>query len=549
MVNKKNWLNLVLFGIILFFIASRFAGLDQIYHQDEYRWATIANPFFDESLGPHPPLTRYLLRGVGVLLGFDYLRVVPLLFGFLNLILIYLVAVKVTKNKTIGLLTAGLFTFSAYALIANLQIDIDGVILPFFVLLGYWAYLNLLEDINKKLWRGVFFLAIIGGFLAKLSFVLFIGALLVDYFVRVKKDKKTRIKKLTSVAVPIIAVAAAFYYLYVNYLNIAIEYAQGFRFLNFKTRSYFELLFKVFKSLIWLSPLLLLPLIYSIFKKDFLLKYLFWFVYLALNLIFYLILFDFTHLTIERYFMFFIAPSVLISADVLYSLFNKYDLKISSPRLLFSVLTFIAFSFFMLNLEHNVLPLNPKINYIHSIKNLNFDFLIPFSGSSGPVGFYFSAQFILLVWLISVLALISLLFLPKFKYIFLTSFLVFGFGYNLLFINEYLFGSIFGSVPKVARETVNFVIENKSIKEVVTYNDIGAYELKLNNKYLSRFYTAESRDYTQKIKDYRGNYMIVDFPSINKNGRYWPLLKDCSILKEFKDKNIQSYVFDCQNTL
>ena len=131
------------------------------------------------------------------------------------------------------------------------------------------------------------------------------------------------------------------------------------------------------------------------------------------------------------------------------------------------------------------------------------------------------------------------------KGLFLAVFIVFGVGYNLIFSAEYLSGLIYGSVDKVAKETIEYVNSDEAIKGVITYYDIGAYYLRLNGKYISRFYTAPKRDYTPKIQNYRGQYMIVDFPAIDKNGRYWPLIARCSLVKKFQDKKVESYVFNC----
>jgi len=175
---------------------------------------------------------------------------------------------------------------------------------------------------------------------------------------------------------------------------------------------------------------------------------------------------------------------------------------------------------------------------------LDLRFLIPFTGGSGPVGFYFSALFILISWLAAI-ALLAGNFLIGYKKLLLAVFLIFGFGYNILFDVEYLFGYFYGSVDKVAKESVNYVNSNEAVKRAITYYDTGAYYLRLSGKYASRFYTAPKRNYTPKIESYRGQYMIVDFPAIDKNGRYWPLISRCSLLKKFQNKKIESYIFDC----
>jgi len=545
MVNllKNNKWFLIIFAA---FILIRFFGLGQIYHQDEYRWATIVNPVFDESSGSHPPMNRIVLGLVGSVLGYDSLRVAPFIFSILNLWLIYLISLRLSGNKRTALLAAGLFTINIYSIISNLQIDIDGAILPFFILLGYFAYLHILDRQRKGFWFFIFSLSIIGGFLTKLSFLLFIGALIIDLGLRayyLKLDLKKAFRKIWLWVAGFLAVGALFYYFYSAGSGVVIDYARHFKSFNFASRAYFDLAFKIFKSLVWLSPLLAMPVLYGFFKKEILEKYRIWFVYLFLNLVFYLVLFDFSTLTIERYFMFMIVPSVLIGAQAISDLLERQTIR--KNFYIIATIVFILFSYFILSFSHDVLPLNPKEAYVDRVKALDFSFLIPFTGGSGPSGFYFSALFIILSWLISIVTLLYCYIVKKYREIALVIFIVVGFGYNVLFSAEYLFGSIYGSVDRVAKETIKYINSNNAIEGVITYYDIGAYYLRLSGKYDSRFYTAPKRDYTPKIENYRGQYMIVDFPAIDKEGRYWPLISRCPILKKFQDKKVESYVFDC----
>lgn len=540
----------ILFCIIALFLLTRFLGIDQIYHQDEYRWASIANPFFGNFTSPHPPLSEILYKFAGRVLGFDYLRIVPLVLSFFNLLLIYLSSLKVSKNRKTALIAAGFFTVTVYGLIASLQIDIDGAILPFFILITYYLYLYVLEKgKNEKKWIVLFGLAVIGGFLTKLSFLLFIGALIINqladiYYTKEIANLKVIFQKIWPWTAGFLAIAGGFYYFYATRLSIVIVYAEHFKTLNFTSRAYFDLIFKLFKSFVWLSPLLTLPVLYGFFRKDILNKYRIWFIYLFLNLVFYLVLFDFSTLTIERYFMFLIIPSVLISAQALHDLLKRES--IGKKIYIIIGVAFVLLSFIVLSLPHEVLPLNPKTAYVDKIKSFDFNFLIPFTGGSGPSGFYFSALFIILSWLIAIVSFIFTILSKRYRGLFLAVFMVLGIGYNVVFDGEYLFGTVYGSVDKVAKETIEYVNSNDRIKQVITYYDIGAYYLRLSNKYSSRFYTAPKRDYLPKITTYRGQYMIVDFPSIDKkNDRYWPLITRCPLLKKFQDKKIESYVFDC----
>ena len=134
-IKNYRWF-LVLLAIFIF---TRFFGLDQFYHQDEYRWVSIANSaVFGDLSSPHPPIMELSLSLAGRFFGYDDLRVVPFVFSIFNLLLIYLLALRL-GGKEAAYFAAWFFIVSVYGLIANLQIDIDGAILPFFVLLSYYS--------------------------------------------------------------------------------------------------------------------------------------------------------------------------------------------------------------------------------------------------------------------------------------------------------------------------------------------------------------------------------------------------------------------------
>ena len=531
------------------FMMLGFFGLNQIYHQDEYRWATIADPVFNNFQSSHPPVTRYVLRIVGEIFGYDNLRLAPLFFAVLNLVLIFFVSHQLSRNRAVALIAAGLFAVSTYNLIAALQIDIDGAILPFFVLSGYYAYLKLLGGKNNRVWPYLLFLAIIGGFFTKLSYVIFVGAVVLDYlflvFYRQDNNFPALAKKIFKMAGSLIILLVVLYFFFAARLDNVVSYAEHFKIFNFGSRSYFDLGFKIMKSLVWLSPLLFLPIIAGLFSREIFKRYRFWYIYLILNFLFYLVVFDFAKLTIERYLMFLIAPSCLIAAQVIYNLFNRKSIRQSQGIIVLLLATVILASISVLRSSHEILPLNPKAAYAEHIKNLDFGFLLPLTGGSGPIGFYGSAKFILLSWLAASLTLVlAILFKRNNRYL-LWTFLFIGIGYNIFHTGEYLFGLNYGSPAKVARASVEYVNNNPAIREVITYNDIGAYELNKSGKYASRFYTAPERDYTEKLGKFSGHYLIVDFPEIDKGGRYWAILKNCQKISEFKDKRISTFVLNC----
>ncbi|MEK7507178.1 MAG: hypothetical protein AAB585_01360 [Patescibacteria group bacterium] len=551
MSNRK--IIIILAALVGFFIAAGWAGVSQIYHQDEHRWVMIADPANGVD-SPHPPMLKFLLRAGADIFGFERLRLVPLIFGLLNLLLIFWAARLWSKSNQIALWAAGLFAVSSYSLIAALQVDIDGAILPFFVLLAVICYFKFTEEVQlvyKLLWLGLLCLVVINGLLTKLSFALLIGVLAADYFSHLWFNQRQRLgtalKKWLKLILPVLAVSIGFFYLYTTKLAVVADYAEGFKIFNFHQRAYFDLAFKVMKSLVWLSPLLTLPVLAALFNRQFLKKYRFWFLYLLANLLFYLVLLDFSKLTVERYFMFSIAPAAIIAGAWLGKRFAGFQLSKNRVIFTLSAATIIVVSRLILQLPAAVLPLNPKAAYVQHIKALDFGFLIPFSGGSGPIGFYLSAWFIILTWLAALVALAAILAGRGRKAIWLILFLLLGLGYNLIVTGEYLFGRLYGSPAKIARAGVDYITNEPIIKQVITYNDIGAYELKTAGKYTSRFYTAPARDYTKKLKEFRGHYLIIDFPVIDKRSAYWNLISKCDLTKKFTDKYVDSYIFDCRS--
>ena len=526
--------------LVLLFIATRFLGLDQLYHQDEYRWVSqVYTAEFGKVDSPHPPIMQGILSLSGKVFGYDNLRMLPFIFGILNLLLIYALSRKITGNKKIAYLAVGLYTVSVYGLIANLMLDIDGAVLPFFVLLTYYFYIRTVKDGDKKF---ILPLAtvIITGLLTKLSFMIFVGALAIEYlWALYDKGKFTHEIKRAGLILGVSGVfIAGLYLLYGKTDPRFVEYFTNFKIFNFASRAYFELFLRMFKFFIWLSPFLFLPVVYGLFRKDLFIKYRIWYIYTLFNFLFYLVIFDFARLPIERYFMFIIAPAVIISGHVIYSLLSGLDKR----RFLFSILGFAVFLAFTLLISYDVVPLNPKEAYVQKVKDLDFNFLIPMTGGSGPIGFYVSAQFVLWVWVVGFLWLLF-----NKKKMAVAFFIVFGVGYNLLLSSENLTGAFYGNVNNITKASVERVISDQEINDVVTYYDAGVYYLKIADKYTGRFYTAPSRDYSQRLTYHGGHYMIVDFPAIDKNSLYWKLISRCEIAQKFTDKYVDSYIFDCRS--
>ena len=508
------WPTLVL--VLVGFLFLLFLGFGQVYHQDEYRWVEMVLKIHDNPVD-HPPMAPFLYGIVVRLFGDASLRLVPALMGLANMVLVYLVSVRLSARRRVGILAAFLFASCSYSLIASLQIDIDGAVLPFFVLASVYCYLRAQE--GNRLWLLVLAVALAGGFLTKLSFVLCAGAIAMDYAMSVRAARSW----LFSGAV--------------------IAHARDFNLFNFASRAYLDLVFKVLKSFVLLSPLLALPAMAGFFMREVRRRYRLWYLFLLFNFIFYLVIFDFSTLTVERYFMFLIAPCAVIAADVLYRWWTKTSRQPNQVALAVGVALLIGT--LALALPHTILPQYPKIAFVNAVRSLDFSFLLPITGGSGPAGLYVSARFILWMGAASMGALAGWRYMHRYRSFFLALFIACGLLSSLVITQEYLVGGLYGDVSKLVRQTVAYVNANPDIKHVGTYYDIGLYDLQASGKYANRFYLAPNRDYAHGIQTFRGHYMVVDFPKVDNSHPYLQAIQRCPVIKTFTEREIQSYVYDC----
>ena len=190
--------------------------------------------------------------------------------------------------------------------------------------------------------------------------------------------------------------------------------------------------------------------------------------------------------------------------------------------------------------------------YLSQIKDLDFHFLIPITGGSGPAGFYVSAW-----WVLVCFSLATVAFLvwcgnrrrPVWQSIAIGSIVGVGLVFNLALSLELTTGWQYGSASRVATTAVADVIADPEITEVITYYDIGRYELRRAGKYRNRFYTDPMFTSNKgKFSNYSGEFLVVDFPEINKKSIYWRYFMTCKTKQIWRDRLIRGYLFDCQES-
>ena len=127
--------------------------------------------------------------------------------------------------------------------------------------------------------------------------------------------------------------------------------------------------------------------------------------------------------------------------------------------------------------------------------------------------------------------------------------LVVGFSYNLVFAEEFAFGLINGNLSKVLHQSIAFSGSWKEIKSVITYNDIGAYELSKIGKYAGRFYATPQfveghRKLFAEHNKISGYYLITEMPLLF-DGFYKDFFSKCETVFKTQDGKIEAKVYNC----
>lgn len=565
-MNKKEII--ILIGIIVLFIGLHIPGIKQLYHQDEYKWPLIVNPSLTEPGGiPHPPVGEFIYRQAGFLVGYDNFRLVPFFFGFLNLLLLFYLVKNIYDTRT-ALWSVGLFAASFYSLLASLMVDTDGAIMPFFFLVMCIGYFKLKRNthpftpsrkdgesekaplLRGGVWGGVLILGAIGGFFVKASFIIAIGALALDFAFEknVFRDKRKILKYLGFafggvIALGLLLLLAKLIFPFFN-LGSSLKYWKHFaNSSSFFDRGWLQTFIQFVKAIMYTSPLLILPAF--LVDKEIWQKTRPFFLFIFIGLVFYLFAFDFSIGALDRYFQFLVVPLCLIGGSVFAkNLFSDNSPPLASlgPSLItregtaIGVITLLIF--FSQFLDHFVPPLYPKTEWLNRIFGFEWNFFFPFTGGSGPTGFYVSFLFIILCWLASLILL---------RRQTLWAILIIGIMYNGVFVEEYLWGKINGNVTSLFREAKAVIAQDPNIKSVLVYNDIGGFEIQQTGKYKRRIYAAPQFEatYREIFTNFNGHILFIDIPRIGENNFYSNYLDSCKEIYKEKDKYITAKIFEC----
>ncbi|MBI4146924.1 glycosyltransferase family 39 protein [Candidatus Woesearchaeota archaeon] len=534
--------------ILVAFVLLRVIPATFSYYADEHKWALIVDPA-EGMLGkiPHPPLGEIIMHYGGVLTGYTTLRFVPLFFSVLDAILVFFILRRYagTSAAISGLIA---LTLSMYSVLASTMLDTDGAIMPFFFLLGAYAYFRY-EEKKQTSWLVLSAASAAAGTLIKLPFVLFYPTLALHVFS--KNTLRKTIKNLAIYAgITIAAAAIILPLLRVIYPHFNLRYAFGygssFPLLNILSRDYFHTMLLLAITLIYVSPFIGL-VVWSMFnktpKKTFLLSW------IAIALAFYLFIVDVSHRPLERYLMTIIYPLAILAGIFINKILPA--LKKNAAFFARATLLFLLPGIFLNSMQAETLPLYPKTAYVEHILTANLLFWVPLTGGSGPIGFQVTAAFIITFFSLAFAFIIIGLLNKKRATTFFLMFLSITLAYNLILTEEFVFSAMSPNVQAVGKQTLNSVLTNPNIKKIITFNDAFAYELVKSGKYGGRFYAVpEYFDANlAKFDKHNGTFMIIDYPQISRESKYWKYFTTCKTMQTFSDKNSTlGYILDCAKT-
>jgi hypothetical protein len=542
----------LLIGIIfVLFVALRIGGLTIPYHQDEYKWPLYAEEkIFAPGSVPHPPLTEFIYRVVGKQIGLDNFRFIPFAFSIANFFLLTYLS-KLIFDKRTSVLASVLYAISFFSVLASLQVDVDGAVMVFFTLIMMLGYYRMRANNFKinYLNLGLIIVGAVLGFLVKVSFAIAIAAIILDFAFEKKlfSDKK----KVFKFALYIIGVVAALTLVLIGIklifpyfdLSKALKYWEHFA--RFKDRGWLQIFIQGAKALLFLSPLLIMPALFA--TRDSLRKLRPFILFVAVGLVFYFILFDFSLGALDRYLTFLIVPLVLITAAAFGRALEEGE-KVRKSDYIFVALAgglIIALQF----AYHFVPHIYPKTEWLARIVTLRWNFLYPFSGGSGPLPFYVSFLFIGLIWVTSLLFAITAKRSPNTLRRGLFIILVLGIIYNGVFIEEFELGKINGSTRMLVRDLGAYIKSHDEVKDVLVYNDNGGFDIYRMGKYERRIYAVPdfASTYIPIFEKFKGHIMLVDIPRFNPQSIYGMYFATCDIVYEKESGYIGAAILSCGN--
>ncbi len=550
-MNYKLLAILIVAAILRLFVAT------QPFEEDEYHWAGSAER--GDWLGSvmrNSPLSIYFMQGFVKLFGLSVLAVrLPfIIVGLMTITAIYFFTRKWAGEKT-ALLATALLALSPHHILASTQATYEGSFLTLFFFLTVAAVIE-----RKHFLSGIFFGMAL---LSKTSAFVLLPPII---FLLCLKDTKL----LDAAKITIINVIMGFAIFFAGF-GLPSIVAQSPAFINsiaqllsqtgFHRENILLLLIQYAQAIIWIGPLLLFAPLFASWNKN----KKFWLI-IGYIILFYTVIVKDNFPPMERYMMILLPFFALLSAEGIASLkLARKNIAVLSIVFCAAVIGGVALQV----MNNEILPFSQKTTFITQALNFSWNFLVPVSGSSGPIGFYIPYSIIAIAFIIC--GLLSIAYFFSKNKLCLLLVIAIGMGYSTLYYAEYATGAFNGRIPEASRAVISYANthdlptpvyflrnyamqfpldenykKNPVIIALPTFNyfSIDSYrkyntaeQLKLatqqgldkNIRTIS--FADDNSEKVEELKKEGGTFLIVEFPAIDKNGPLFSYLKTCNQTK------------------
>ncbi|TAL58516.1 MAG: glycosyltransferase family 39 protein [Nanoarchaeota archaeon] len=538
-----KWLFILTLSFVIVRLPSFWLGLAE----DEQVWtlSSMVPNGFQYAVIEHPPLTTFLYSLVGFSGNWRLLHIIPLIFSVGIFIFAVLLARKY-YGKTAAIWTAAIMTVSTWAILAAAQVDMDGSVVPFWGIASLYFFLEGLEkkSVKNYVLSGIF-LGI--GFWAKTSLILFLGSFFLYTLWLIFIEKKAYRQFISSGLVYLISLGIYALFPLYSFIThdplyaITQQHASEY-FNNFFSQNLLSVFSIMVQAIVLMSPLLLFLFLYSLIKPG--KKDVIFFIVPIVYVFFYLFIATPSFRPFERYWM----PAIPFMAILGGKTISNWNLKKPDYIKIIagSVVILAIFTLLSLFLRPELFPVHPKELYISKVLSLQWNFLFPFHGASGPLGFFIPFWAIPVAFVVCAFCLFMIwknkLFKPA-----AIIFLSVAIGINLFMDSEFLLSTTTPNINSVQSQVTSYALSHDLKKPIYIYEGTAHYFLNHTDVSVTEF-NAVDRDNKPLFDEIKngGTVLVVDFPSATRDSAMWQTLMTCKTDYKVIEKGHDiGYVFTC----
>lgn len=241
-----------------------------------------------------------------------------------------------------------------------------------------------------------------------------------------------------------------------------------------------------------------------------------------------------------------IIPAMLIMSGKIF-----FETKISFKDMIFFLASFIVglIIFVRLNIATSY-EIHNLVSYIKKVAVLDWNFYFPITGPSGPAfGVSFSTIIIPAILASLLLIVVGIQKYNNKNYVtFMAIFLGLILAQNVYMSLELLSPLMHPNVGETVEKTYNYIIEHE-LNDGLIYTNYQASWHYLNKSY-SSFHFMKYKTPSEieaLIRDNHGTALIVNFPKLSSEDKYWSVIKNnCILNKSFSDNDQElTFVYSC----